>query len=138
MSGCGARSAQVHQTFLDLGDHEKMPKAVMDIAQRLDLPLLKASAVLCIAWRFYKDILVDRELFDAAKILFPDRSVHLCEDAADLLADRVFYLNRRPCARHPARQVRCAHTVDSIVALDGAVVMAFHLRLHDTVAITST
>ena len=110
-------SAQVHQTFLDLGDHQKMPKAVMDIAQRLDLPLLKASAVLCIAWRFYKDILVDRELFDAAKILFPDRSVHLCEDAADLLADRVFYLNRRPCARHPARQVRCAHTVDSIEPL---------------------
>jgi hypothetical protein len=110
-------SGRVHQTFLALGDHRKIPGAVMKVAQSLDLPLLTASAVLCTAWRFYSDILVDRHLYEAARMIFPDRSVSLYEDVVDLLADRFFYLHRGPYETQRSQHARCVHTVESIEPL---------------------
>lgn len=110
-------SGKVHQTFLDLGDNQRIPGAVRKIAQTLRLPLLQASAALCIAWRFYSTILVDPELFDAARIVFPDRSVHVYRDAPDLLDDRFFYLHAGAFAGDASRHARCVHTVDSIQPL---------------------
>jgi len=107
-------SSMVHQMFLDLGSPQKIPGAVMKIAQCLDFPLLKTSAVLCTAWRFYSHILVDRELYDAAKIVFPDRSVYLHEEAVDLLADRFFYLHQGPYEIPLSHHARCVHTIESL------------------------
>jgi len=110
-------SGMVHQTFLDLGDHQRIPGAVAQIAQRLNLPLLKTSAVLCTAWRFYNDILVDPDLYEAARIVFPDRGVHRYEEAVDLLDDRFFYLSCGVFDKRPSSHARCVHTVGSLDSL---------------------
>ncbi len=107
-------SGRVHQTFLDLGDHQKIPGAIRKIATTLGLPLLKISAALCIAWRFYDGILVDRDLYDAARVVFPDRAVWLYEEAVDLLGDRFFYLHRGAYQKRFSRHARCVHTLDTL------------------------
>jgi glycosyltransferase involved in cell wall biosynthesis len=110
-------SGMVHQTFLNLGEHQKIPRAVVKIAEYLDLPLLKTSAVLCTAWRFYSHILVDGELYEEARIIFPDRLVSVYEDVGDLLADRFFYLHKGPYDLRPSRHARRVHTVESLEPL---------------------
>ncbi len=114
-------SGAVLQTFLDLGGYHRIPASIVRIAELLDLPLLKASKLLCAAWMFYDEILVDEELHDAAKIVFPDRSVHLYEDVHDLPADRFFYLHNGPFDRPRSSHARCVHTPDTIEPLLSAV-----------------
>ena len=103
-------SGMVHRMFIDLGNHRCIPRAVATIAARLQLPLLKASKILCIAWMFYDTILADRDLYEAAKVVFPDRSVQLYEDAGGLLSDRFFCLRTGDAVEAFTRHARCVHT----------------------------
>jgi glycosyltransferase involved in cell wall biosynthesis len=114
-------SDAVLKTFLDLGDHGRIPASIARIAELLDLPLLKASKLLCAAWMFYDEILVDQELYEAARFVFPDRPVHLYQDVRDLPADRFFYLHYGTFDRQRSAHARCVHTPDTLEPLLSAV-----------------
>lgn len=86
----------VRGSFLELPKRMQIPEAVKEVARKLRVPLLEASKMLCRVWRFYPDILAAPDLFDAATVLFPDRSVHRIEEASELLTDRVFCLSAAP------------------------------------------
>ena len=87
---------RVQAAFRALPQSHRIPEAVAEIAGKLNLPLLAASKVLCRAWMYHRDILVDRHLYEPAQVLFPDRSVHVVEEVRNVLADRVFYLHAGP------------------------------------------
>jgi glycosyltransferase involved in cell wall biosynthesis len=109
----GRASALVHREFLDLGDHSRIPKAVAAIAASLGLPMLSASRILCTAWMYYDEILVDADLYEAARMVFPDRAVHRYEDAPDLLGDRFFYLHRGVFDESRSKHARIVHTPEN-------------------------
>jgi len=83
---------RVKSSFLDLGNHDHIPEAIARIAQGLALPLLQASKTLSTAWLFYSDIVADASLYEAATIVFPDRSVHKTGDISQTVVRNAFYL----------------------------------------------
>jgi len=107
-------SGIVQQSFLDLGDASRIPGAVAAIAARLDLAVFSASRILCTAWMYYDEILVDADLYEAARIVFPDRAVHHFEEAQDLLGDRFFYLHRGAFDESRSGHLRIVHTAEDL------------------------
>ncbi len=103
-------SAVVQRTFLELGDYSRIPKAVADIAAKLRLSIFGASRVLCTAWMYYDEILADADLYEAARMVLPDRAVHRYEEAPDLLGDRFFYLHRGAFDESRTSHARIVHT----------------------------
>ncbi len=103
-------TALVRRTFLELGDPSLIPEAVAAIAARLRLSIFCTSRILCTAWMYYDEILVDADLYEAARIVFPDRAVHRYEEAPDLLGDRFFYLHRGAFDESLSRHARIVHT----------------------------
>jgi glycosyltransferase involved in cell wall biosynthesis len=85
-------AARVKSSFLDLGDHDYIPEAIARIAQELALPLLQVSKALSTAWLFYRDIVADASLYEAAKIVFPDRAVLKKDEISQTIAGNAFYL----------------------------------------------
>jgi glycosyltransferase involved in cell wall biosynthesis len=108
-------SRVVHRTFLDLGDSAGIPHAVAEIAQYLHLPLLKTGHLLAHAWMYYDHILVNPELKETVRSVFPDRAIHLYQATPDLLADRFFYLHRGAFDKRRSQHARCVCTVDDLV-----------------------
>jgi hypothetical protein len=86
-------TARAHRSFLNLGDHDRIPKAIARIAQGLKLPLLQASKTLATAWLFYGDIVADAALYEAARIVFPDRSVYRIGEVLQTMTGNPFYLS---------------------------------------------
>jgi hypothetical protein len=107
-------SGIVRRAFLDLGDPTRIPKAVAAIAASLGLFVFSASRILCTAWMYYDEILVDADLYDAARIVFPDRAVHHYEEAPDLLGDRFFYLHRGAFDQSRSSHARIVHTPEDL------------------------
>jgi glycosyltransferase involved in cell wall biosynthesis len=112
-------SGTVHQAFLDLGDHSRIPTAIAAIATKLGISVFNASRILCKAWRFYDEILVDADLYEAARIVFPDRVVHRYEEAPDLLGDRFFYLHFGAFDESRSRHARIVHTPENPYRISG-------------------
>ena len=88
----GRASEMVRRTFVELGDYQRIPGAVHFLAEKLGLPLLSASRVLCRAWMFHEEIAVDADLYDAARIVFPDRAVHRHGAAEVSPGEQTFHL----------------------------------------------
>jgi glycosyltransferase involved in cell wall biosynthesis len=115
-------SVVVHQAFVDLGDHSRIPLAIAAIAARLGLSIYNASRILCGAWMHYDEILVDADLYEPARIVFPDRAVHLYEDPPDLrrppwgFGDRFFYLHRGATDESRSSHARIVHTPEDLYA----------------------
>lgn len=84
---------RVQSAFLGLGNHDRIPEAIARIAQGLALPLLQASKALSTAWLFYSDIVADPSLYEEAKIVFPDRSVHERGEISKTIAGSAFHLS---------------------------------------------
>ncbi len=95
----------VHRAFLDLANHRQIPSAVAEIANLLKRPLLETGKILFVAWQYYTDILVDAAIFEAAKILMPDRRIHRPDDAGNVTADRLFCMGERMDNEIPGRRV---------------------------------
>ncbi len=98
-------SSAVQRSFLDLANHRQIPGAAAEVAQFLGRPLLETGKILFIAWRYYTDILADGVIFDAVKMLVPDRRIHRPEDARNVTADRCFYLGEHHSFDMPGRLV---------------------------------
>jgi hypothetical protein len=107
-------SGTVQQAFWDLGDASRIPGAVAAIATRLDLSVFSASRILCTAWMYYDEVLVDADLYEAARIVFADRAVHHFEQAQDLLGDRFFYLHRGAFDESRSSHLRIVHTAEDL------------------------
>jgi Glycosyl transferase family 2 len=86
-------TARVRRSFSELGDQDCIPQAIAHIAQELKLPLLKTSKMLATAWLFYNDIVADAALYEAASIVFPDRSVYKAGEVFESTNGTGFYLN---------------------------------------------
>ncbi len=107
-------SGMVRQAFLDLGDPIQIPKAIAAIAAKLGLSMCNASRILCTAWMYYDEILADADLYEEARIVFPDRAVHRYEEVPDLLGDRFFYLHRGPFDESRFSHARIVHTPEDL------------------------
>jgi hypothetical protein len=100
-------TARVRRSFSELGDHDRIPQAIAQIAQGLNLPLLQVSKMLATAWLFYGDIVADAALYQAASVIFPDRSVYRAGEvettgnAFCLSAERIPVLEVRPASGRP-------------------------------------
>jgi glycosyltransferase involved in cell wall biosynthesis len=105
-------SAIVRQAFLDLGDYSRIPHAIDALAARMGVPVYSASRILCTAWMYYDEILVDADLYEAARIVFPDRAVHRFEDAPWGFGDRFCYLHRGAFDGSRSSHARIVHTVE--------------------------
>lgn len=88
----GRATGIVRRTFLALDDRHRIPAAVGAIAAKLGVSVFAASQILCSAWIYYDEILVDEDLYEPARIVFSDRAVHRCGEAPDLQGKRVFRL----------------------------------------------
>jgi glycosyltransferase involved in cell wall biosynthesis len=95
----------VHRAFLDLANHRQIPGAVAEIANFLKRPLLETGKILFVAWQYYTGILVDSGIYEAAKILMPDRRIHRRDDAGNVVADRLFYIGDSMDCEVPGRRV---------------------------------
>lgn len=86
-------TGRVRNAFAELGEQERIPQAVARIAAGLNLPLLQASTMLATAWLFYRAIVADAALYEAAKIVFPDRSVYRAGEVFETISGDPFYLS---------------------------------------------
>jgi hypothetical protein len=85
-------TARVRRSFTELGDHDRIPQAIAQIAQGLKVALLQVSKMLATAWLFHRDIVADAALYEAASIVFPDRSVYRAGEVFETTAGNAFYL----------------------------------------------
>lgn len=85
-------SDRIRQSLASLGDLERIPDALAEIANLLQMKSLQASKILALSWRFYDSILVDAPLLEAVRTILPDRTVAVYDGASALPADRFFYL----------------------------------------------
>lgn len=105
-------STLVLESLANLGDYGRIPGAIEEISRALDLSLLDTSKLLCTAWKFFNDILVDSPLEAAVRSVFPDRQVH--RSSPDPPPERMFHLCRGASS---LKYIGERYTVDTLAPL---------------------
>jgi glycosyltransferase involved in cell wall biosynthesis len=68
-------SGVVQQTFIDLGDHRRIPAALRDLADVLGVSVLKAGVFALRAWRYRPSLRLPADAVPPLRVLLPDRRV---------------------------------------------------------------
>ncbi|WP_166404976.1 glycosyltransferase [Desulfonema ishimotonii] len=117
VSGLCARSQQLaaetlRHAFLRLNSGEKIPEHMDRIARALDVPLTEAGKYCFLAWRFYSVILAEAPLYDALKVILPDRHVVPADKTAAIPHERILWFSNDAFPRHLAADP--VHTLETL------------------------